>query len=476
MSAPSTLRRRRQVLWQRLQRPILLMGNSERPRNLPMTPLPFRQDSTLLYFTGCRQPGAAALIDGERCRIFTPLPGPEDALWHGPATPISDLREALGVDEVLDAGGLAAAVAALRDAGRTPATLAVADAARTALAARWTGTDLSFGKRHGDAALVEQVIAMRRQKDVGELAELRQAAAHTGAAHIAVARALHVGGHERTLAALFDAVLAARDCVTGYKTILSQQGEILHNHRHDGVLREGALLLVDGGAELPGGYGADVTRTWPVGGVFVGRQRAAYEAVLSAQNAAIDRCRPGVWYRDVHDAASLEIARFLKDEGLLKIRPEEAVESGAHGLFFPHGVGHLLGLDVHDLENFGDLPSYPKGMARPAQFGTRNLRLNLQLEPGWVVTVEPGFYVVPAILGDAALRQRFAGQVDFERAEAWLGFGGIRIEDDIAITTAAPENLTAEIPRAVTEIEALVGAGPPAEVLLGTAITVDRAR
>ena len=462
-----TFRRRRRQLWQRIQRPILLLGNGERPRNLPMTSLPFRQDSTLLYFVGCRQPGAAALLDGEQCTVYLPLPGADDALWHGPSPSPTAVRDSLGVDRVAPAAGLPEAVASLARAGRPPATLAVADAERNCLAAGWLGIELSFGCDHGDPALVQAVIAMRRNKDAAELGAMRAAAAHTAAAHMAVARALHPGGHERTLAALFEAVLGARNCVTGYATILSQHGEILHNHSHDEVLRDGALLLVDGGGEVASGHGADVTRTWPVGGAFIGRQRAAYEAVLAAENAAIDRCRPGVWYREVHDAASLEIARFLADEGLLRIAPEDALETGAHALFFPHGVGHLLGMDVHDLENFGDLAAWPEGMARPEEFGTRNLRLNLPLEPGWVVTVEPGFYVVPAILDDPVLRERFADQVDFERAEDWRGFGGIRIEDDIAITGGAPENLSAELARTVEEIEDLVGSGQPAEALIG---------
>ncbi|MCA9568908.1 MAG: M24 family metallopeptidase, partial [Myxococcales bacterium] len=204
-------------------------------------------------------------------------------------------------------------------------------------------------------------------------------------------------------------------------------------------------------------------RPMPVSGRYTPRQRAAYDAVLAAQHASIAKCRAGVRYREVHDTSSLVLARFLADEGLITCSPEAAVETGAHALFFPHGVGHLLGMDVHDLENYGDLPAYPRGASRPDQFGTAFLRLDLPLEPGWVVTVEPGFYVVPAILHDPVLRERFAGQVDFGRAEGWLGFGGIRIEDDIAVTHGAPENLTAAVPTDPDVIESLVGTGLSAE-------------
>ncbi len=460
-------RRRRTALQATLRRPVLLLGNGVRARNLPMTALPFRQDSTLLYFIGCELPGVAALIDCDVTTLFAPLPSADDALWHGPTDGPEALRDGLGVDQIRPTSELHDAVRALMKAGRRPAVLAVADEARNALGTSLTGTPLAFGTEHGDPDLVAATIAMRRTKDADELAAMRMAAAHTRDAHLAVARALHPGGHERTLAALFEAVLAARGCSPGYATILSRRGEILHNHRHDAELRAGALLLVDGGGEVASGHGSDVTRTWPVGGVFVGRQRAAYEAVLAAESAAIARCRPGVRYREVHDVASLEIARFLADEGLLRVSPEDAVAEGAHALFFPHGVGHHLGMDVHDLENFGDLPSYPAGVGRPEAFGTCYLRLDLPLEPGWVVTVEPGFYVVPAILSDAKLRDRFAQMVDFNRAADWLGFGGIRIEDDVVVTGGSPENLTADIPRTIADIEAVVGSGSSAEDLLG---------
>jgi Xaa-Pro aminopeptidase len=184
--------------------------------------------------------------------------------------------------------------------------------------------------------------------------------------------------------------------------------------------------------------------------------------VLAAQAAAIARCVPGTPYRAVHDAAAKVLATWLRDERLLYGDVDGLVADGAHAVFFPHGTGHLLGLDVHDLEHFGDRPAYPPGVGRPDPFGTCFLRLNLPLEEDWVVTVEPGFYVVPPILADAALRARFAGRVDFDAAAGWVGFGGIRIEDDVRVA-AVPEVLTAGIPKDPATLEDLVGAGPTAE-------------
>jgi Xaa-Pro aminopeptidase len=343
----------------------------------------------------------------------------------------------------------------------------VADEARNREAEAWTGTRLRFGVLPGDEALVDAVIALRRTKEPEELDELRRAARLTADAHRLVMRATRPGVHERSLATLFEAYFAARGATLGYATILTQRGEVLHNHDHDAVCAAGRLLLLDGGGEVDTGYGADVTRTWPVSGRFEPRQRAAYEAVLEAQAASLALCRPGVRWRAVHDASSLVLARFLLDEGLLRgTTAEDAVARGAHALFFPHGVGHLLGLDVHDLEDFGDRPAYPPGVGRPDQFGTRYLRLDLPLEPGWVVTVEPGFYVVPAILADPTLRERFADLVDPDVVARWAGFGGIRIEDDVAITADVPEVLTAAAPKRIEDLEAEVGAGTSLEALL----------
>lgn len=457
MLDPTLHARRRRLLADTVPGPILLVGNGLRARNLPMTKLPFRQDSTFLYFTGCDAPDAAALLVDGRCELFLPEPADDDALWHGHVTSLASIGERLGVDAVLPAHRLEERASALR-----PRTLAVADEDRNALAARISGLPLRFGRWHGDEALVDAVIAMRRAKEPAEIEQMRVAAAATALAYRATIGGTAPGGHERGLWTLFEAVLRLHGLTTGYDTILSQSGEILHNPHHGDALRAGRLVLLDGGGELPSGYGVDITRAWPVSGRFDPRQRAAYAAVLEAQLASIEACTPGRRYREVHDRSCAVLARFLVDEGLIRGSVDEALERHAHALFFPHGVGHLIGLDVHDLENFGDRPSYPPGVGRPEPFGTCYLRLDLPLQPGWVVTVEPGFYVVPAILHDRTLRERFAGLVDFDAAERWIGFGGIRIEDDVHVTPSGPEVLTT-VPKELEELEALVGSGPTPE-------------
>jgi Xaa-Pro aminopeptidase len=220
---------------------------------------------------------------------------------------------------------------------------------------------------------------------------------------------------------------------------------------------------MDGGAEVPSGYAADVTRTWPTSGRFSTAQRSVYDIVLRAVRVATEMVRPGVRYRDIHFRAAAVIAEGLAELGLMKGDPARAVERGAHAAFFPHGVGHLLGLDVHDLESFGDRVLYGPGRERSSDFGTKYLRIDLDLEAGMVVTIEPGLYFVPAILRGENFRKKFGDIVDFDRAERFLeanagrGFGGVRIEDDVLVTDDDPDVLTAGIPSAAEDVEAAVG-------------------
>ncbi len=456
MISTNTHRQRREALYARLGRPILLMGNGLRIRNLPLNTLPHRQDSTFLYFTGCDLPGSAALIDDTGCTLFVVPAADDDALWHGHVDTLEDLRERYRVERVLD-------VQQLED--RVPsasATLAVGDTEATSRAARHTGTELRYAGQDGDPELVDAVIEMRRRKTPEELDEHRRAAAITAQAFRAAMSSTRPGGHEAHVAALFDGVIAARGCTTGYHSIVTVRGEVLHMPHYENPLRAGQLLLLDGGAELPSGYGVDITRTWPVDGRFSGRQRAAYEAVLESQRQAIALCRVGTRYREVHLHAARVLAEWLLDEGLLLGSLDAVMEQHAASVFFPHGVGHLLGMDVHDLEQFGDRAAYAAGRTRSPHFGTAYLRLDLDLEPGHLVTIEPGFYVVPAILQDAALREKLDGLVDWEAAAEWLPFGGIRIEDDVLVTEGEPEILTHATPSGIGELEALIGSGPSA--------------
>lgn len=454
MVTPALRAKKRTELVGEVGSPILLVANGHRARNLVMAHLPFRQDSTFLYFTGCHVPGAAALLTEQGHRLYLPAQHPDDPLWHGFQPSIEQQATALGFDEFRCIDELQEDC---RRLGHPILSLAVPDDRQTQLAAQLSGLELNFDQGIGPDHLIDAVIRMRRILSEEEKQCIRDAAKVTRKAHRWAMAVTRAGVHEAEIGALFDGIIAASGLTNAYSSIVTVQGEVLHNFHRINRLQDGQLMLLDGGAEAPTGHATDVTRTWPVNGRFSAKQRAAYDAVLEAQLQSIDRVRPGVRYREVHQRASLVLSQFLVDEGLLRGSPESAVESGAHALFFPHGVGHLIGLDVHDLENFGDRAAYPPGRNRSTQFGTCYLRLDLDLEPGMAVTVEPGFYVVPAILQNQQMMDQFGDQVDWTRAQSWIGFGGIRIEDDVVVTNDEPEVLTTDIPKTPDDIEALVG-------------------
>jgi len=442
---------RRRILVEKVGGPVLLMGNNTQPRNLLMNKLPFRQDSTFLYYTGCSTPGAAVLINGQEETLFLPIPGEGDELWHGPHPSLMEQESLYGI-KIRDITALESSCANL-----TLDTLANSDPRSNSIGERLSGRSLSFGRDMGSPGLVGAIIEQRRLKSSEEISQLRIAAQLTSKAHIAAMKATKPGVHEAEIAAVFKHEFFKVGVVEGYHSIVTVEGDILHNPYYKNILNDGDLLLLDGGAEVNSGYCCDVTRTWPVSGTFTPKQRSAYEAVLEAHHKAVSMCRPGVRYRDIHLTSVKVIAQWLIDENIISCGLEEAVETGAAALFYPHGVGHLLGLDVHDLEAFGDKAAYADGRGRSKQFGLGALRMDLDLEPGLVVTIEPGFYVVDAILRSESLTSQHAGRINREVIEGWKGFGGIRLEDDILITGAEPENLTLSIPIEINDVERTVG-------------------
>ncbi len=249
-----------------------------------------------------------------------------------------------------------------------------------------------------------------------------------------------------------EAVILGADMTPAYASIVTVQGEVLHNMQYHRSLDPGALLLVDVGAEHALGWASDVTRTWPVAGQWSPSQRELYNIVLAAHDACIAAIQPGVEYQEIHLIAARVIAEGLADLSILQGNPVELVERGAHALFFPHGVGHLLGLDVHDMEDLGDLAGYAPGRTRSDRYGMQYLRLNRPLQAGMMVTIEPGFYQVPGILENRDLQNRFADCVNWDRLAEFADVRGIRIEDDVLVTTTGCEVLTAALPTQADEI------------------------
>ncbi|NES20940.1 MAG: Xaa-Pro dipeptidase, partial [Symploca sp. SIO3E6] len=253
-----------------------------------------------------------------------------------------------------------------------------------------------------------------------------------------------------------EGVIIAHNLTCAYPSIVTVHGEVLHNGEYHHPLQPGDLLLVDVGAETAMGWAADVTRTFPTTGKFSETQRDLYDLVLAAHDACIDKIRPNVEYRDLHLLAAEVIAQGLVDLGILRGQPADLVARDAHALFFPHGIGHLLGLDVHDMEDLGDLAGYQEGRERSDRFGLGFLRLDRPLQEGMLVTIEPGFYQVPAILNNPELRSKYQDVVNWDKLAQFSDVRGIRIEDDVLVTATGGEVLTAGLPTDSEAIEQLV--------------------
>jgi Xaa-Pro aminopeptidase len=452
---------RRKRLLAQLKRPLLLFSGGHISRNYPANPYAFRADSTFMYFFERPEPNSAALLDPASgdVTLFLPERTLDDALWHGPQPSFDSEKSRHAVSAVKPVEQLEELLRA-----KKLDTLAVADARTTRRARALTGHDLDYDdpSKVGPPDVLQAIAALRLRKDAAEIDAMRATAKVTREAHLEAITRTKPGVTEQLLTGYVEGTFARGGCVPAYGTILSARGEVLHTHDHSGTLQAGDIVLLDGGAEGEPGYCSDVTRCWPVGAPFTSAGRDIYEIVLESNLTAIAAVRSGIRSRELHRISARVVADGLKKLGLLKGDVDDLVEAGAHAVFYPHGVGHPIGLDVHDLETFGDLVLYP-GRQRSPQFGTKYLRWDVDLDVGMTFTIEPGIYFVPAILHSSELRERFKSQVDFDKAERYLemnggrGFGGIRIEDDVLCTAGGPDVLTKEIPKAREEIERLAG-------------------
>lgn len=444
-----TLRSRRQRLAELIDVPVVLWSGRSSPRNFPANSFPFRASSHFLYFAGLALENAAIRLAAGQLELFMDDAPPGYALWHGEMPKREDIAQQIGADATFPMAELESRVV---DA----ATIAVQDYPTQLEQARLLQRQVTRANAPQgiDLELARAIISLRLIQDAGALVELRRSAAVTVQAHLAGMAATHSAKLEARVRGAMEDVIISQNTSCAYSSIVTVHGEVLHNEQYHNPLQPGELLLVDVGAETMG-WAADVTRTWPVLGKFSVTQRDIYNLVLAAHDACIDKIHPGVEYRDIHLLAAKVIAEGLVDLGILFGKPEDLVESDAHTLFFPHGVGHLLGLDVHDMEDLGDLAGYESGRSRSDRFGLNYLRLNRPLRVGMLVTIEPGFYQVPAILNDAKLRSKYQDVVNWERLSQFADVHGIRIEDDVLVTKEGSEVLTAALPTNADDIEVL---------------------
>jgi len=404
------------------------------------------------YLAGASHPGATLAFDpGEGWTLFAETASEDDRVWSGESEALGSLAIRTGLHRILPGAQLAGWLERRRGEpvailGNTDITL---NPARYGVE-NWASLELDRDDALA-ARLSEAVSEARRAKDPAELAFMRGAAAASRAGHLAGIRFVRPGMTERQLQVEIEVeFFRAGSLRTAYGSIVGggPNAAVLHFAPTSRTLSAGEMVLVDAGAEVEG-YASDVTRTYPVGGRFEGVQRDLYGLVLEVQAAAIAAVRPGAEYRDLHMAVSRRIADGLVQLGILRGDPDSLVERDAHALFFPHGLGHMLGLATHDAG--GCLA----GRERSDRFGLKYLRADLPLAPGHVVTIEPGIYFIRALLQDSKRRRSFADAVDWECVDRLLDFGGIRIEDDVLVTASSPEVLTAAIPKSITAIESL---------------------
>ncbi len=435
---------------------ILLPGNGESPMNYPSNAYHFRQDSTFLYFFGIDQPGLAGIIDVDNNEdyLFGDDTDLASVIWMGPQPSIKELGLKAGLNKTFPYSKLEKAVKDAVEKKRNVHFLPVYRAENIILIEKLTGIHHSEVNSNISRDLIRAVVKLRSVKEPNEIAEIEKAVNVAYEMHTTAMKLAMPGVYEKEIAGRIEGISLSHGTPVSFPVILTINGHILHNHYHGNMLREGRMMVTDAGHETSMRYASDITRSVPVGGKFSERQKEIYEIVLQALVQATAMTRPGVPNRDIHIEASAIITSGLKDIGLMKGDVGEAVARGAHALFFPHGLGHMMGLDVHDMEGLGeDYVGYDDEIKRSDIFGLKGLRLGRRLQEGFVLTIEPGIYFIPPLIDKWRDEKKFPEFINYEKVESYKDFGGIRIEDDVLVTADGSRVLGKPVPKTVNEIE-----------------------
>ena len=434
---------------------ILFVGNVEAPAQYKDNAYKFRQDSSWLYYFGLDEPRYAAVLDidsGAEC-IFADDVDIDDIIWMGPQPSVASLAGSVGVGHVQPYGALDQVIKDAIKAGRTVHYLPPSRYYNTLKLMNLLGR--ARIDKGVSEPLIKAVVSMRLIKEDIEIAAI-DAACDLGYEMHSVARDSIVPGIiEQDIVGKMEGVALAKGWGVSFPTILTQHGETLHNHLHDKVIEPGKLMVIDAGVEANSHYASDFTRTYPTSGKFTTRQREIYQIVCDCNNYAFSLTRPGITYREVHLATARKMLEGLSALGLVKGDLDEMVAAGVAGLFQPHGLGHNMGLDVHDMEDLGEnLVGYDPDQQRAKQLGLGSLRMARRLVPGHVITDEPGIYFIPALI--EKFRQEGLGGdfVNYEKLKAYYDFGGIRLEDDVLVTADGARRLGAHrLPVTPDEVE-----------------------
>lgn len=457
MFSKETYQNRRKVLQEKMSDGILLfMGNTESPMNFAANPYPFRQDSSFLYYFGIQEPKLVGLIDLDKGTsiVFGNELDIDEIVWMGTQETLKAKAEKSGVEESISFEKLAEYVEKAKNKGRKIHYLPPYRPENKILLSRLLKQ--SIKELTPSVELIKAMVSQRSIKEEQEVVQIEQSVNITNAMHLLTMRKAKAGIKEYELYGAIQKWATSHNCGFSYPPIITTNGQILHNHYRGNTLKEGDMVLNDSGVENPMGYAGDLTRTFPVGIKFTSRQREIYEIVHQAFSEAPKMMKPGVDYKEVHRKAAEILTEGLINVGIMKGNPKEAVKSNAHSLFFQTGVGHMMGLDVHDMEDLGEeYVGYTDEDPKDTQtFGWKSLRLGKPLEAGYVLTVEPGIYFIPQLIDQWEAVKKLSEFIDYEKLQTYRDFGGIRIEDNYLITDRGYRRLGDGLISTADEIEA----------------------
>jgi Xaa-Pro aminopeptidase len=437
---------------------ILLLGNEEVGMNYRDNTYHFRQDSTFLYFFGLDKPGLAALIniDEDVEILLGNEPTIDDIVWMGTQPSVSDIAISTGINQVATLSTLDDLVRKSLSKAQTVHYLPPYRSQAIIRLSEIFGISYAGVKERASVQLIKAVVAQRSYKSALEVSEINKAVIISNEMHLAAIRHAKEGRTEKYVAGILEGMALSAGGNIAYPVIYTVNGQTLHNHPTHDQLKKGQLVLCDCGAETAMHYAGDLTRTFPVDQKFTALQKEVYEIVLKAEEAAVDVLKPGIRFLDVHNLACEHLVDGLKQLGLMKGDPKEAVSQGAHALFFQCGLGHMMGLDVHDMEDLGEqYVGYSEDMIKSKEFGLKSLRLGKELEAGFVLTVEPGLYFIPELMDIWQAQGRLKDFINYDKLAAFRDFGGVRIEENFVITPNGYQLLGEPLIKSVSDIEEL---------------------
>lgn len=436
---------------------LLFLGNDDMGRNYEDNAFGYRQDSTFLYFFGQAYAGLSAIIDIDENKeiIFGDELSIDYIVWMGTQPTLHEKCENAGISLTLPALQVVEYLQKAQAKGQKIHYLPPYRAEHRLKLFYWLGIHPQKQDEGVSIDFMKAVINQRNYKSDIEIAEIEKACNVTADMHIEATKIIRPGMKECEVAAALEKVAFAANCDLSFPTIATINGQTLHNHYHGNTIKEGDLFLIDAGAETEMGYAGDMSSTICVSKKFTAKQKEIYDVQNAMHIESVKALKPGVTFESVYDISARVMVEKFKEIGLMKGNADDAVREGAHAMFYPHGLGHMMGLDVHDMENFGEELVGYNGKQKSKQFGRKSLRLARELEPGFVHTIEPGIYFIPELIDLWKAEKKFTDFINYDKVEEYRNFGGIRNEEDYLITETGARRLGKKIPLTTEEVEAL---------------------